>query len=157
MSPGYIAVSQQDEVGLEVTARYEMMWLVMQLPDLMSGLYTFFCNPRTKHYSFTSIERECHIQVDRRKRSMVLLQVNDTQGLYPEREVLQAFQEGLNLLGLNSTDLIVDGDLTIDGKPIREARIERVQEVSWITHQRHKAIIWLVERYPSYSETPVDT
>jgi len=51
----------------------------------------------------------------------------------------------------------MDGDLAIDGEPIHEARIERVQEVSWITHQRHKAIIWLVERYPSYSETPVDT
>jgi len=95
MSPGYIAVSQQDEVGMEVTPRYEMMWLVMELPGLMSGLHTFFCNPRTKHYSFTSIERECHIQIDRRKCSMALLQVNDTQGLYSESEVLHAFQEGL--------------------------------------------------------------
>ena len=66
-------------------------------------------------------------------------------------------QKWLDLLGLNSSDLIAGGDLAIDGRPIGEVGTERVQEVSWITHQRHQAIIWLVERYPSYSETPVDT
>jgi len=63
----------------------------------------------------------------------------------------------LDLLRIDTSDLIINGDLAIDGRPIREVENERIQEVSWITHQRHQAIIWLVERYPNYAETPVDT
>jgi hypothetical protein len=63
----------------------------------------------------------------------------------------------LAALGLDATDLIVDGDLAIDGKAISEVEFSRVRECSSIIYGRHQAIIWLVEGYPLYSETPVDT
>jgi len=67
----------------------------MDLPELMSGLQGFVGNSRTKYYSFAATEAGCHIQIDRRKHSMVLLQVNEMQGLHSESEVFQAFQEGV--------------------------------------------------------------
>jgi len=92
---GHITVSRQDEHATEVTTRYEMMWIVLDLLELMSGLRDFFSNPRTKHYSFIATEGGCHIQIDRRKHSMVLLQIKEVKGLHPETEVLHAFREGL--------------------------------------------------------------
>lgn len=63
----------------------------------------------------------------------------------------------IDALRLDTSYLIVDDDLAIDGKPISEVDFDRVQECASIAFQRHRAIIWLVKRYPSYSETPVDT
>ena len=63
----------------------------------------------------------------------------------------------IDAIGLDSPHLIVDKDLAIDGKALSEVVYERVRECENITCERHRAIIWLVERYPSYSQTPVDT
>jgi len=60
-------------------------------------------------------------------------------------------------LRLDVSCLIVENDLAIDGKPISEVKYDRVQECASIAYERHRAIIWLVNRYPSYSQTPVDT
>ncbi len=63
----------------------------------------------------------------------------------------------LDRLRLDASQLIVHNDLAIDGKTISEVEEDRLQECEWITRERHRAIIWLVEAYPSYSQTPVDT
>jgi hypothetical protein len=95
LSRGYIAVSQQDSGGRVVSSRHEIFWLVMDLPDLMSGLSAFLRNSRTKHYSFTSSDMTFHLQFDRRKRAMLCLQINETTMLHPEAAVLAAFQQGI--------------------------------------------------------------
>lgn len=63
----------------------------------------------------------------------------------------------LDALRLDTAHLIVDNDLAIDDKPISEVEDNRVQECAYLTFERHRAIIWLVKGYPSYSQTPVDT
>jgi hypothetical protein len=63
----------------------------------------------------------------------------------------------LDAIGLDAADLIVDNDLAIDGKAISDVKDNRVQDCASIAFQRHRAIIWLVEGYPIYSQTPVDT
>lgn len=63
----------------------------------------------------------------------------------------------LNSLSLNAAGLFAQDDLAIDGEAISEARNERLQEVMSITLERHRAIIWLVQGYEIYSQTPVDT
>jgi len=63
----------------------------------------------------------------------------------------------IDALGIEASHLIVDNDLAIDNKPISEVDYDRVRECDSITYERHRAIIWLVEHYPSYSQTPVDT
>jgi len=63
----------------------------------------------------------------------------------------------LNSLSLNTAGLFAQNDLAIDGGAISEAKSERLQEVMSITLERHRAIIWLVEGYEIYSQTPVDT
>ena len=63
----------------------------------------------------------------------------------------------VDTLQLDAAHLIVDDDIAIDGQPINKVEYDRVQECASIANERHKAIIWLVERYPSYSQTPVDT
>lgn len=65
--------------------------------------------------------------------------------------------EWLDSLGLNAAELFADNDLAIDGIAISEAKEERLQEVNSITLERHRAIIWLVEGYANYTQTPVDT
>lgn len=66
-------------------------------------------------------------------------------------------EEWLKLLGIDTGALFAQSDLAIDGKSISETDNERLQEVMAITLERHRAIIWLVEGYRIYSETPVDT
>ena len=63
----------------------------------------------------------------------------------------------LDALNLDAAELITDNDLAIDGKAISTASKERLEEAMSITSERHRAIIWLVEGYPKYSLTPVDT
>jgi hypothetical protein len=63
----------------------------------------------------------------------------------------------LDALGLDRATLIVDNDLTIDGKPISVADESRIHECSSLLFERHRAIIWLFDGYPVYSQTPVDT
>jgi len=63
----------------------------------------------------------------------------------------------IEALRLDADHLIVDNDLAIDDKPIIDVEENRLQECKWITFERHRAIIWLVEGYSSYSQTPVDT
>ncbi|MCW3098901.1 MAG: hypothetical protein JWL77_4519 [Chthonomonadaceae bacterium] len=95
LSRGYIGVSQQDSGGAVVSARHEIFWLVMDLPELLSGLSAFLRNRRTKHYSFTSSDMTCLLQFDRRKRAMLCLQINETAMLRPEAAILTAFQQGV--------------------------------------------------------------
>jgi hypothetical protein len=66
-------------------------------------------------------------------------------------------QRWIKALGLDAAHLIVDNDLAIDDKPISAVEDKRVQECANITFERHRAVIWLVEGYPTYSQTPVDT
>lgn len=63
----------------------------------------------------------------------------------------------LDALNLEAAQLIAQNDLAIDGKAISKAEEDRLRECNSITLERHRAIIWLVEGYPIYSETPVDT
>lgn len=62
----------------------------------------------------------------------------------------------IHTLRLDAARLFVDNDLALDDRPISEAKNERVQECAHIAYQRHKASIWLLGRYPVYSETPAD-
>lgn len=66
-------------------------------------------------------------------------------------------EEWLKLLGIDAGALFAQNDLAIDRKSISETNTERLQEFMTITLERHRAIIWLVEGYASYSKTPVDT
>jgi hypothetical protein len=63
----------------------------------------------------------------------------------------------ITTLGLDPAQLIVQGDLAIDGKSITEVEESRLQECECVTCERHRAIIWLCGEYPIYSQTPVDT
>jgi hypothetical protein len=63
----------------------------------------------------------------------------------------------IDSLGIDSRYLFADNDLAIDNKPISDVEDDRVQECADLTFERHRAIIWLVEGYPSYSQSPVDT
>jgi hypothetical protein len=65
--------------------------------------------------------------------------------------------EWLNILGISRSYLIVQGDLSIGGRAIHAATTDRLQICEWITYERHKAIIWLLDGYPIYSKTPVGT
>jgi hypothetical protein len=62
----------------------------------------------------------------------------------------------IDALEVDASHLIVDCDLAIDDKAISEVEISRVQECSYLTFERHRAIIWLLFGFPIYSETPVD-
>jgi uncharacterized protein DUF4272 len=66
-------------------------------------------------------------------------------------------QEWLDLLGLDSTGLIVEGDLGIDGRPLSAVEPDRVQDCEWVFRERHRAAIWLAGEDPLYSELTVDT
>lgn len=66
-------------------------------------------------------------------------------------------EEWLKSLGIDAGALFAQSDLAIDRKSINETNDERLQEFMAITLERHRAIIWLVEGYASYSKTPVDT
>ena len=55
-------------------------------------------------------------------------------------------QAWLDALGLTSTDLTAQNDLAVDGKPISQVTEERLREVSSIMHERHRAIIWLMDK-----------
>ncbi len=66
-------------------------------------------------------------------------------------------QEWLELLGVDRSTLVVDGDLAICGKAVDEAEEDAVRDAGWITMQRHRASNWLVGEYPLYTETPADT
>jgi hypothetical protein len=59
--------------------------------------------------------------------------------------------------GAPASQLIVEGDLAVDGKPISRAATEAIQTCEWIMTQRHRAIIWVVEDGENYSRVPVDT
>ena len=65
-------------------------------------------------------------------------------------------KEWLDILGVNADELIVHNDLAIDGKAISEVKEERLQELMSIIQERSRAIIWLVDGYAGYSQTPVD-
>jgi hypothetical protein len=63
----------------------------------------------------------------------------------------------LEALGVQFNDLVVDGDLVIDRKPVTQVRLDRVRTCEWVTRERHRAIRWLSGECPVYSETPADT
>jgi hypothetical protein len=63
----------------------------------------------------------------------------------------------LDTLKIDADYLIVDGDLAIDNRAISEANLEHVQECSYLTIERRRAIAWLVEGGANYSQTAVDT
>ena len=63
----------------------------------------------------------------------------------------------IDTLSLDVSHLIVDSDLAISGKPIGDATVNDRQECASITYERHKAIIWLLDGYTSYSQVSVDT
>ena len=66
-------------------------------------------------------------------------------------------KEWTDALKLNVTDLIAGHDLAIDDKPLSEVEYQRVEGCAHLAFQRYKAIVWLVEGHPVYSQTPVDT
>lgn len=47
--------------------------------------------------------------------------------------------------------------LRFEGRPLREAERNRLQEWEWIIRERHRASIWLQGEYPLFTELPVDT
>ena len=63
----------------------------------------------------------------------------------------------ISTLRLDSAHMIAHDDLAIGDKAISEVEDNRLQECELITRERHRAIIWLFEGYPIYSQTPVDT
>src|SRR5262249_696945 len=65
--------------------------------------------------------------------------------------------EWIELLKLDASSLLIDGDLVIDGKSIAHATATQVDQAVWITQRRHSASIWLIGDYSSYTETPADT
>jgi hypothetical protein len=60
-------------------------------------------------------------------------------------------------LGVQRTSFLANGDLSIRGAAIAEAPIDVVQECEWITHRRHKAIVWLTNASNVYSAARADT
>lgn len=66
-------------------------------------------------------------------------------------------QAWMAALKVGAAQLIVQGDLALNGKPIAGVKESCLQEGEWLTRERHRAIIWLYEGYPIYSQTPVDT
>lgn len=66
-------------------------------------------------------------------------------------------QAWLDMLAIDPAQLIVDGDLSIDGMPIGDIKPDRLQSCGWVANERHRASIWLLGGYPVYSNTPVDT
>jgi hypothetical protein len=55
-------------------------------------------------------------------------------------------------------DLLTDdGDVTLGGRPLTEASEARLEECLWITAERHRASIWLVDGSRSYASTTPDT
>jgi hypothetical protein len=88
-------MSQQDSSGAVVTARREIFWLVMDLSELLSGLSAFLRNPRTKQYGFLSSDNTCHIRFERRKRGMLLVQMDPVELLHSETAVRTAFQDAI--------------------------------------------------------------
>ena len=95
LNSGYISISQENKFSGVITARTDILFLVMDLLALMSGLIGFFRNTRTKHWSFSATDAPCNIHLDRRKHAMIYLQVNGSEGLHPEEDVKVAFQEAL--------------------------------------------------------------
>ncbi len=63
----------------------------------------------------------------------------------------------LATLRLDPAHLIINHELAIDQTPLSNVDDDRLAECTWITCERHRAIIWLMGQYPAYSRTPVDT
>ncbi len=66
-------------------------------------------------------------------------------------------EDWLDLLRVNTCELLAGDDLGIDGVPVAEADLERIREVEWVTTERHRAVLWLLGDAASYSEVHVDT
>ena len=95
LNSGYITVSQTNTAEAVASARANVLFLLMDLSELMRGLICFAQNARTKHWSFSATDAACTIHLDRRKRGMIYLQVNDSEGLYSASDVMAAFQEAI--------------------------------------------------------------
>jgi len=63
----------------------------------------------------------------------------------------------LTALKIDRAQIFAQDDLAICGKTFDMVSEEQLHEFECIINERHRAIIWLTEEYPSYSGTPVDT
>jgi hypothetical protein len=60
-------------------------------------------------------------------------------------------------LEMDPNRVLIQDDLAIGGKPLIDVPDQQVKECESAVCERHRAIIWLYERSPFYSQTPVDT
>jgi len=112
--------------------------------------------------SYRSIQRFFHTEFDwlAIQWRFFELFVYDPKGVYllvGDETVITKAGKRIEALQFDPAQLFAEDDVAIDGKPISEAEIDRVLECEGIAYGRHKAIIWMIEGYPIYSETLVDT
>jgi hypothetical protein len=63
----------------------------------------------------------------------------------------------LAVLALDPKTVRYGRSLRFEGRPLREAARERLEEWECVITERHRASIWLVGEEPLYTELPVDT
>jgi len=66
-------------------------------------------------------------------------------------------QRWLPLLKVDPTDLIAEGDLGFEGKPIADVDLDRMRNHEAGIAEQHRASIWLIGEEPDHWNTPADT